>query len=114
MTRRDDRRSSEAKQWHKLYKLAAWKRARLAQLRKQPLCELCLQRGITRAADTVNHRTPHKGSMTLFLDPENLQSVDAACHNGAVQSYERTGRMRGCDVNGLPLDDRHPWSGGAD
>lgn len=109
MTRRDDRRSPEAAAYRRLYKLAAWKRAREAQLHRQPLCELCLERGITRAADTVNHRQPHKGDMTLFLDPANLQSVDRHCHDGAVQSYERTGRMRGCDANGVPLDASHAW-----
>lgn len=110
MTRRDDRRSAEAEQWRKLYKLRAWRdHARPAQLRKQPLCELCLERGRTVAADTVNHRIPHKGSMALFLDPDNHQSACASCHSGPIQSAERTGRMRGCDAQGVPLDAGHHW-----
>jgi 5-methylcytosine-specific restriction enzyme A len=110
-SRRDDRRSPEAAQWRKLYKLRAWRdHARPAQLRKQPLCELCLERDITRAATIVNHRTAHKGDMALFLDPDNLQSACQPCHDGAIQSYERTGRMRGCDANGVPLDSGHHWA----
>jgi 5-methylcytosine-specific restriction enzyme A len=110
MTRRDDRRSPEAAAYRKLYKTAAWKHARATQLARQPLCELCLERGITRAATVVNHRQPHKGDMTLFLDPKNLQSVDSDCHDGPIQSYERTGRMRGCDADGVPLDKGHHWA----
>ena len=109
-SRRDDRRSPEAAGYRRLYKLAAWKRAREAQLHRQPLCELCLERHRTTEAKVVNHRQPHKGNMTLFLDPENLQSACAPCHDGPVQSYERTGRMRGCDANGVPLDASHHWS----
>ena len=109
-SRRDDTRSPEAAQWRKLYKLAAWKRARQAQRARQPLCELCLERGIVKEMAVVNHRQPHKGDMALFLDPENLQSACAPCHDGPVQSYERTGRMRGCDANGVPMDAIHHWS----
>ena len=45
-SQRDDRRSPKAAAYRRLYKLAAWRRAREAQLHRQPLCELCLERGI--------------------------------------------------------------------
>lgn len=108
-SRRDDRRSPAAAAYRKLYKLAAWKHARTGQLQRQPLCELCAERHRTVAATVVNHRLPHKGDMGLFLDPANLQSACAPCHDGPIQSYERTGRMRGCDANGVPLDGGHHW-----
>lgn len=111
MTRRDDRRSEEATQWRKLYKLRIWRDgARPAQLAKQPLCELCLEQGRTVAATAVNHRVPHKGRWELFIDPDNHQSVCGPCHDGPIQSAERTGRMRGCGPDGVPLDPGHHWA----
>lgn len=98
-----NQRSPEAREWHKLYGLKQWTAARRAQLSRQPLCELCKQQGRIVPATVVNHIKPHKGDWQLFSDPGNLQSVCQPCHDGAVQSYERTGRMRGCDINGHPL-----------
>jgi 5-methylcytosine-specific restriction enzyme A len=107
---RQDLRSPEAEGYRKLYKLSAWKRAREAQLSKQPLCELCLERGRVVPASIVNHRKPHKGDWQRFIDPANHQSACKPCHDGAIQSYERTGRMAGSDSSGLPTDPNHPWN----
>ena len=111
---RQERRSEEAAQWRGLYKLAIWRNPkhglRARQLAKQPLCEPHLKQGKVVAANTVNHRVPHKGDMTLFADPENLESACAACHSGLIQAEERRGHVIGCDAGGRPIDPAHPWN----
>lgn len=104
-----DPRSPTAAQYRKLYATAAWKGARVAQLSRQPLCERCHKAGRITPATVVNHRTPHKGSWSLFIDPRNHESVCKPCHDGAIQSEERTGQVRGVDESGRPLDPSHPW-----
>ena len=41
---------------------------------------------------------------------DNLQPLCATCHSGAKASFERTGKLRGCDVDGVPLDTGHHWN----
>lgn len=92
-----------------LYKTAAWQRRRAAQLRQHPLCVMCLSMDnrIT-AASVADHITPHRGDPVLFRGP--LQSLCASCHSRRKQQLETTGHVRGCDVNGRPLDPNHPWN----
>jgi len=108
--RRDDRRSPEAAAYRKLYRTARWQHLRLDQLRREPLCEMCRDQGRTVAAEVVNHRRPHRGDLGLFFDPCNIQSLCAPCHDGPVQSTERTGIVKGCDAAGRPSDPAHPWN----
>lgn len=105
-----DRRSVEARQWRRLYKLAAWRSARAAQLARQPLCERCLAEGRVTAATVVNHRKPHKGDWQLFIDPANHESVCKPHHDSAIQSEERLGYANGCDPDGRPRAADHPWN----
>jgi 5-methylcytosine-specific restriction endonuclease McrA len=114
-----DHRSPEAARYRRWYGLAAWARAREAQRAKQPLCERCQAKGFIVPMDAVNHRTPHKGDWALFIDSENHQSVCAECHDGPIQSQERSGRANGrvgyrsaVDATGLPTDPRHPFNRG--
>jgi 5-methylcytosine-specific restriction protein A len=65
----------------------------------------------------VNHRTPHKGDWSLFIDPANHQSVCKPCHDGPIQSAERTGKAtirigysEATGPDGLPTDPRHPFN----
>lgn len=104
------RRSTQASEYRRFYNTKAWSAARQAQLSAHPLCELCEETGRMTPATVVNHRKAHKGDWALFIDPANHQSVCAPCHDGAIQSYERTGSMRGCDESGMPLDPNHPWN----
>ena len=106
-----DERSTEARAWRKLYDLPQWRGphgARQQQLRKQPLCERCLAEGRTTAATVVNHRTPHKGNLELFLDPANHESTCAEHHDSAIQSEERRGYSNAIGADGWPDDPRHP------
>ena len=103
-----DYRSPEAAEYRRLYKTPEWKALRAEQLRKQPLCERHLARGLTVAADTVNHREPHKGDRALFFDPTNVESTCKPCHDGPIQAEERKGYSGAVDADGWPSDPRHP------
>lgn len=88
-------RSPEAIVWRKLYDLPQWRGkhgARQAQLRREPLCERCKAEGLIVPADTVDHRTPHKGNLALFLDPKNHASLCGSCHSRDKQREEKGGK----------------------
>lgn len=89
--------------WIKWYKTAAWQRLRNMQLRKEPLCRECKNKGIISVADTVDHIIPHRGDRVLFYDSENLQSLDKKCHSSIKQRIEKSGEF-GCDENGIVLN----------
>lgn len=95
--------------WHHLYNTKEWKQLRLAQLRKEPMCAYCLVLGMYTSANVADHKKPHKGDLTLFRDPDNLQSLCKLCHDSAKQTLERSGVLPGCDPSGRPLDPRHHW-----
>ncbi len=78
-------------------------------LREHPLCVLCSQIGGGTAATVVDHIQPHRGDYDLFWDPTNHQALCKPCHDGAKKSQEMTGRLRGCDVQGNPVDPAHHW-----
>lgn len=103
-------RSSGAQKYRRWYGLKEWKLARATQLAKQPLCERCLQADIITRASVVNHRIPHKGDWALFIDPANHESTCAPHHDALIQKEEARGYMIGSDVNGRPVDPRHPWN----
>ena len=95
----------------RLYDTARWKRERAAYLRAHPLCVMCEQQGRTSLATVVDHIIPHKGDPVLFWDSENnWQPLCKTDHDGAKASFEATGKIRGCDVDGRPLDPNHPWN----
>lgn len=86
--------------WLKWYNTAAWKRLRLVQLRREPLCRFCKKKGIISPADTVDHIIPHRGNKELFFSLDNLQSLDKKCHSSIKQRIEKSGDY-GCDENGI-------------
>lgn len=103
---------------------ARWQSARLTYLQAHPFCELCRQagRGLVPAT-VVDHIKPHRmgeaiasgsadqirSAQALFWDRGNWQPLCKPCHDGAKQSFERTGRMRGCNADGTPIDPGHHW-----
>jgi 5-methylcytosine-specific restriction endonuclease McrA len=86
-----------------------WRNARAQYLRGK-LCAYCLRQGRERIATLVDHVVPHRGDRALFWDRDNWQPLCKPCHDAVKQREERTGRREGCDVNGLPLDQGHPWN----
>lgn len=108
---RPDYRSEAARLYRKLYNLPIWRGKhglRQQQLTKQPLCERCLKAGRITPATVVNHRTPHKGNWSLFIDPNNHESACKPHHDGDIQSEEIHGYSKAIDASGWPVDERHP------
>lgn len=85
----------ESAEWHDLYRLPIWKdRLRPNQLAAEPFCRECWKqrRERVRATD-VDHIIPHRGSMKLFTDPGNLQSLCHSCHS-IKTAAEKSARNR--------------------
>jgi hypothetical protein len=81
-----------------------WRRYRLAQLQRHPLCAMCERLGRLIPATVVDHIRRHRGHADpLFWDRENFQSLCKPCHDAVKQALDRSGRARGYDVRGLPL-----------
>ena len=95
----------------RLYDLRRWRRESRTFLRQNPLCVMCKALGKTTLAVLVDHIVPHRDDPELFWDSENnWRGLCASCHSGAKQEQENTGRIRGCDVHGIPLDPAHLWN----
>ena len=72
---------------------------------------MCEEQGRVTLATVVDHIEPHRDDLELFWDRENnWQGLCSSCHSGAKQELESTGRIRGCDVDGRPLDPEHHWN----
>jgi 5-methylcytosine-specific restriction enzyme A len=91
------------------YSTASWRALRWAQLSKEPLCRMCQSQGRLTPATVADHVVPHRGDWDAFVGGE-LQSLCKTCHDGAKQSLEKGGRLRGCDAEGWPLDPSHHWN----
>ena len=68
------------------YNSKGWKALRHQKLSEQPLCELCLQRGMTNPATQVHHaikffdQYDENMKWLLLLDKDNTVSVCDKCH----------------------------------
>lgn len=91
-----------------MYKTKTWQGLRTSIIQARPLCEACQKKGITRLASVVHHLTPHRGVWHMFVDPDNLQPVCKACHDGELQFIERRGYSNAIGADGWPTDDDHP------
>ena len=88
-------------------------RIRPAKLRRNPLCEACLQMGKVEPANVVDHIVPICAGGDPFPPLDELASLCASCHNvksRAEQLGEKNWFYKGCDINGMPLDPNHPWN----
>lgn len=99
---RTDYRSADAAEYRKLYKTAHWQRIRRAQLAAHPLCAMCKQTGHITPATVCDHINPHRGDPVVFYAGP-FQSLCKPHHDGAKQSEERTGKIKGSDADGWPL-----------
>lgn len=86
-----------------------WRQVRTRHLATHPLCVFCGKLNRVTPATVVDHIIPHRGDEVLFWDADNLQSLCKPCHDGAKQAQEKNGFLRGSDLEGLPLDAKHPW-----
>ena len=81
---KDDYRSDKFYHSRLWTKCSRWYRA------DHPLCESCLEAGIIKPTDLVDHIRPIKDGGDK-LNPKNMQSLCHACHN-RKSKQERTGR----------------------
>jgi len=82
---------------------------RQRRLRKFPLCAVCLEDGIVKATDEIDHIIP--------LDdggPDTDENCQGLCfeHHRQKTNYQRHGieRKHGYEASGRPLDPSHPWN----
>lgn len=93
----------------RLYSTSKWQKIRARQLYKSPLCAYCYAQGLIVAANIVDHITPHKNNIDLFFDSQNLQSLCKHCHDSHKQRYEKSGRVIGCNTEGMPINAKSHW-----
>ena len=92
-TERRRRMSDEDLKRDSWYSSRDWRHLRRAYISRNPLCEFCARRGITKAADVVDHIIERKDDDSLRLDSGNLQSLCHKCHN--IKTLEERDRRRG-------------------
>lgn len=72
----------------KFHNTTQWRKLRTLKLAKDPLCQLCLMKGIERAASEVHHLLNVIDYLEDATDSMYLQSLCAECHD------QITGRER--------------------
>jgi len=71
----------------KYYNTKQWRNLRNYYIRRNPLCELCLSKGIVKPANEVHHLQPFSTGKTederysLLTDEHNLMSLCYECHD---------------------------------
>lgn len=97
------------------YNTAQWQSLRRAKLAESPLCEPCYARRKITVAVVVDHIAAITKGGDPFPALSGLSSMCARCHNIKTRAFDtRTGKriIKGCDVNGYPLDPSHHWNQG--
>ncbi|CAN7654949.1 HNH endonuclease signature motif containing protein [Paenibacillus sp. LjRoot153] len=75
-------RDFSKKQVNPFYKSSAWLKCRVFALtRDNHLCQPCLRKKRLTPATIVHHINPFEEFLELALEPDNLESVCASCHN---------------------------------
>lgn len=94
---------------HPLYKTKQWYSLRRTVLNKEPLCRICrVQHNRYVSAYAIDHIVAHKGDLKLFYDINNLQPLCQSCHNKIKQGIEARGYDTAIDLDGFPIDPKHP------
>lgn len=101
-----------------------WQKARDAYVRDNPLCIMCKGFGRLSPTEVVDHKIAPRlreaiesgdkiaitKAQSLFWDKTNWQPLCKYCHDSDKQRLEKSGRVLGCDSNGIPLDPNHHWN----
>jgi 5-methylcytosine-specific restriction enzyme A len=96
---------------HPFYHTTRWRKRRARQLTEHPLCAMCEKQGKVTAATVADHVEPHRGDPVKFWTGK-LQSLCPTCHSARKQMQEKHGYSAACGVDGLPIDEGHPWRRG--
>ena len=80
---------------NKIYQSVFWKKIRQAKLLQQPLCELCLKKGVITPAVDVHHDISFINNsgmidFSLAYDFSNLISLCKECHSKIHSQYGKT------------------------
>lgn len=92
------------------YGLGIWKRLRLAQLAREPLCAFCLNDDEVTVATVVDHIKPWRRAATrairwaLFVDPANHQSLCKRHHDSDKKLIENGGGKPKIGLDGWPIE----------
>ena len=100
-------KSSTRTQWQHFYDTGVWKRMRRLQLKHEPLCKMCLDRGIVTPARVADHVEEHRGDWNKFR-LGTLQSLCFDCHDIHKRRIDLHGYSSDIDDDGWPTDPRHP------
>jgi len=76
------------KENNKLYNSNFWKKLRIAQLSKEPLCASCLTQGRVVQAEHIDHVFPHRQDEKKFRY-NIFQSLCAICHTYKTQEEDK-------------------------
>ena len=83
---------------HRWYNRSKWERRRRHQLRIEPLCALCLERGYVVPATVADHLQSHPGNYTAF----RLASSAAYARPATIASSARIAHgLRSVPIAGL-------------
>ena len=63
-----------------LYHTPQWQALKQQVRAEEPWCRACLAAGVTVPGTQTDHIEPHRGSLALFWDRDNLQNLCAECH----------------------------------
>src|SRR5688572_3546638 len=96
------------------YNTAQWRRVRREQLSLHPWCQYCRHGRLTIARE-VDHVKPINQGGDPW-DMSNLRSTCSPCHASKTRNTDVLGKphttrkQKGCDAQGRPLDESHPWN----
>ena len=100
-------KSSTRTRWQAYYSTSFWLRRRKLQLKHEPLCQMCLARGIVTPAKVADHIEPHQGDWNKFKLGA-LQSLCFNCHDRTKRLIDLHGYGLDVDDDGWPTDPKHP------
>jgi 5-methylcytosine-specific restriction protein A len=91
--------TEKGKENSKLYATAFWKKQRIAQLSKTPLCQACLLEGRVVEAVAIDHIFPHRQDANKFKS--NLFQSLCVPHHTLKTQEENNGKYLYYSPNGL-------------
>ena len=84
-----------------------WKKLRAYHRKHHPFCERCLAKGIHTPATEVHHKRKCFDDPQLQIDPNNLESICAQCHD-EISALTRRPYSLEMDADGFFTDSNHP------
>ncbi|MCI1143158.1 HNH endonuclease [Sphingomonas sp. WKB10] len=84
---------------------------RKRRLAAEPICRLCIERGIIEPSTVPDHIKPLAQGGTD--DDSNIRCLCDRCHKAVTADQFGHGRRAGlgaCDASGMPTDPAHPWA----